>query len=132
MLRGKENVFEQIASNYKKLIITGVLKKGEFLPSCRELARELGINPNTVARSYKVLEDEGYVVAVIKKGVYVSYGEDKQNKNLDEFKKYLERLNNDGFTYEELNDALNEVIKGGTKKWFLLLTYVKVLDQKSF
>ena len=116
MLRGKENVFEQIASNYKKLIITGVLKEGEFLPSCRELARELGINPNTVAKAYKTLEDEGYVIAVIKKGVYVSYGEDKQNKNLDEFKKYLEKLKNDGFTYEELSDALNEVIKGGTNK----------------
>ena len=115
MLRGKENVFEQIASDYKKLIITGVIKNGEFLPSCRELARELGINPNTVARAYKLLEDQGYVVAVIKKGVYVSY-DNTAKRNLDDFKKYLNKLTSEGFTYDELEEALREVVTGGNTK----------------
>lgn len=115
MLRGKENVFEQIANDYKKLIIMGVLKKGEFLPSCRELAKELAINPNTVARAYKLLEEEGYVVAVVKKGVYVSYGETSK-KGLDEFKKYIIKLKNEGFTYDELLNIINETMNGGDGK----------------
>ena len=72
-LNGKNSIFEQIVENYKKLIVTGTITSGEYLPSCRELAKELGINPNTVARAYSKLEEEKYVTILPKKGAYVSY-----------------------------------------------------------
>lgn len=131
MLKGKENIFEQIANNYKKLIITGVFKNGEYLPSCRELARELGINPNTVARAYKQLEDEGFVIALIKKGVYVNYNKN-ENKDLNEFKQYIKKLKTDGFSYEELIQALKETMKGENDLWFQLNIYIKALVKKMF
>lgn len=115
MLMNKGNVFEQIANNYKKLIISGALKNGEYLPSCRELARELGINPNTVAKAYKVLEDEGFVIAIIKKGVYVSYNNNLQNKSLEDFKEYVLRLKNEGLSYNDLEKVLKKTMDGGEK-----------------
>ena len=111
---GKENVFEQIASNYKKLIENGILKYGEDLPSCRDLAKELAINPNTVQKAYTMLEEKGFVTKVLKKGVYVSYLEN--NDPLKDFKDYAKKLNDDGFSKQELKDAIDLAI-GGEENW---------------
>jgi GntR family transcriptional regulator len=104
------NVFEQIANNYIKLIKSGVIKNGEYLPSCRDLAKELGINPNTVQKAYTMLEEEGFVTKVLKKGVYVSYLEN--NDPLKDFKDYAKKLNDDGFSKQELKDAIDLAIGG--------------------
>ena len=114
VLKGNINVFEQIVNNYKKLISTGVLKDGEFLPSCRELAKELGVNPNTVAKAYKRLEDDGYATSVLKKGYYVSYGKDN-SKSIDNFKEHLAKLKSEGITLDEINNAINDIY-GSDKK----------------
>ena len=108
---GKENVFEQIANNYKKLITSGALKYGEYLPSCRDLARESGINPNTVVKAYTLLEEEGYVTKVVKKGVYVSYGGNEDN-HLKEFKEQVKSLASQGYKKEEIIEAVDEVFGG--------------------
>lgn len=73
---GKQDVYLEIAEQYKEYIKLGIIKNGEKLPSVRTLAGELGVNPNTVARAYSVLEDEGFVRALPKKGAFVTYGED--------------------------------------------------------
>ena len=114
VLKGNINVFEQIVNNYKKLISTGVLKDGEFLPSCIELAKELGVNPNTVAKAYKRLEDDGYATSVLKKGYYVSYGKDN-SKSIDDFKEHLVKLKSEGITLDEINNAINDIY-GSDKK----------------
>ena len=111
VLKGKNSIFEQIVDNYKRLIISKTIQNGEYLPSCRELAKELGVNPNTVARAYAVLEEEKFVTVLPKKGAYVSYGEDGK-RNLDELKRHLNELRNEGFTKEEIEKALNEVFEG--------------------
>lgn len=108
---GKENVFEQIASNYKKLIETGVLKYGEYLPSCRDLAKELAINPNTVQKAYTLLEEEGYVIKVVKKGVYVSYKKDDIN-SLDILKEHLKNARSSGVSKEDILNALDDIYGG--------------------
>ena len=72
---GKQDVYLEIAEQYKEYIKLGVIKTGEKLPSVRALAGELGVNPNTVARAYSTLEEEGFVRALPKKGAYVIYGE---------------------------------------------------------
>lgn len=65
---GKKNVYEQIVEEYTKYIRTGALRTGEALPSCRRLAEQLGINPNTVQRAWAELERRGLIVAIPKKG----------------------------------------------------------------
>lgn len=68
----KKNVYEQIVEEYTKYIRTGALRAGEALPSCRRLAEQLGINPNTVQRAWAELERRGLIVAIPKKGAFVA------------------------------------------------------------
>ena len=56
-----EPVYKQIVQSLKGDIISGKLSNNEAIPSIRELARDLNINPNTVARAYRELESEGYI-----------------------------------------------------------------------
>ena len=57
-----EPLFEQVVFAVKSAVAKGAAKAGEQLPSVRELARELAINPNTVVRAYEVLERDGVIV----------------------------------------------------------------------
>ena len=72
---GKQDMYIEIAEKYKSYIRLGIIKNGEKLPSVREAATEMSVNPNTVARAYAKLEEEGYIKALPKKGVFVIYGE---------------------------------------------------------
>lgn len=63
---------EQITHGIKELIMNGVLKKDEQLPSVRDLSVELTVNPNTVQRSYKTLEAEGIIYSIRGKGNFVA------------------------------------------------------------
>ena len=65
-------VYEQIKENFKRLIVTGVLNEGDAMPSVRELAGMLGINPNTIQRSYKELEQDGFIFSLRAKGSVVA------------------------------------------------------------
>lgn len=65
-------IYEQIVSGLKQLIITGVFKGDEKIPSVRELGRRLTINPNTIQKAYRELERQGYIYTVVGKGNFVS------------------------------------------------------------
>ena len=54
----------------RALIVSGALGAGERLPSVRELAQQLAINPNTIQRAYRTLEQEGYICSVPGKGSF--------------------------------------------------------------
>ena len=64
--------YEQIKQGIKSRISQGILKPGEPLPSIRELATILIINPNTVARAYRDLEKEGFIYTRKGKGCFIS------------------------------------------------------------
>lgn len=63
---------EQIKEKIKALIIRGVLKPDERLPSVRELAQMLTVNPNTIQKAYKDLEAEGFIYSIRAKGSFVA------------------------------------------------------------
>ena len=65
-------IYAQIMDSFKEQITAGILHTGEKLPSVRELAADLAINPNTIQRSYRTLEAEGWIVTVPGKGCFVS------------------------------------------------------------
>ena len=69
--RDARPIYTQICDGFREQIATGVLQPGEKLPSVRELAGELAINPNTIQRSYRQLEMEGWIVTVPGKGCFV-------------------------------------------------------------
>ena len=70
--RDPRPIYEQVKDGFRQLILSGVLKPDEKLPSVRELAGELAINPNTIQRAYRELEQEGCVCSVPGKGSFVS------------------------------------------------------------
>ena len=67
-------IYDQVVRQIKFAVAGGVLKEGELVPSVRELARELTINPNTVARAYRQLQDDGVLTSVRGTGLAVAAG----------------------------------------------------------
>ncbi|MBI5350757.1 MAG: GntR family transcriptional regulator [Chloroflexi bacterium] len=69
--RRRESIYLQIVSQIKHLVVGGRLKIGEQLPTVRQLAAELNLNPNTVARAYNQLIEEGVIAAQQGRGTYI-------------------------------------------------------------
>ena len=70
--RDTSPIYEQVTERFKMLILHGVLHPDEKMPSVRNLAVELSINPNTIQRAYSELERQGYIYTVKGKGNFVS------------------------------------------------------------
>ena len=62
--RDPRPIYEQIQSELRRLMLTSALPPGSRLPSVRELAGQLAINPNTIQRAYRELEADGYILSV--------------------------------------------------------------------
>ena len=69
--RDARPIYAQIADNLRSQITAGVLQFDDRLPSVRELAAELAINPNTIQRAYRELEMQGWIASVPGKGCFV-------------------------------------------------------------
>lgn len=67
-LKDSRPIYEQVVEKFKMLILRGVIVPDEKLPSVRNLAMELSINPNTIQRAYGELERQGYIYTVKGKG----------------------------------------------------------------
>lgn len=65
-------IYEQVAEKFKTLILKGVLAADEQMPSVRNLAMELSINPNTIQKAYAELERAGFIYTVKGRGNFVS------------------------------------------------------------
>jgi len=76
--RDSKPIYEQIKDGLRKLVVSNALGTGDKLPSVRELASQLAINPNTIQRAYKELENEGYIYTLVGKGTFVA-----ESRNID-------------------------------------------------
>ena len=68
--RDARPIYEQVADGIEELALRGALPADTQLPSVRQFAMELSINPNTIQRAYHELESEGYIVSVPGKGSF--------------------------------------------------------------
>ena len=107
---GKQDVYIEIAEKYKEYIKLGIIKSGEKLPSVREAAGELGVNPNTIARAYSLLEEQGFVKALPKKGAFVIYGEGGERKEPDK-SAVIYALRDMGISKKTLLEWIEEVYR---------------------
>ena len=82
--RSGQPIYRQIKENYKRLILSGAISENEWLPSVRELASKLAINPNTIQRAYRELEIEGYIGTTPGKGVFAIGGDALKARRIDE------------------------------------------------
>ena len=69
--RDPRPIYEQVKEGFRQLILSGALAADEKMPSVRELASSLAINPNTIQRAYRELEAEGYICSIPGKGSFV-------------------------------------------------------------
>ena len=69
--RDPRPIYEQVKEAFRQLILSGALTADERMPSVRELAASLAINPNTIQRAYRELEAEGYICSVPGQGSFV-------------------------------------------------------------
>ena len=115
--RDARPIYAQIIDGIREQIATGILEPGEKLPSVRELATALTINPNTIQRSYRQLELEGWIATVPGKGCFVcsniSAQEREQDRLLTVLEETVSALLALGLTREEL---LERLTKGGSSR----------------
>ena len=71
-LKNKKSIYEQVVDGMKEMIVSGALKSGEKIPSVRDLSAELTVNPNTVQKAYRQLEEQGWIYTVTGRGAFVS------------------------------------------------------------
>ena len=112
-LQGKDSIYAQIRDQILRFIETGVLTANDKLPSVRQLAQELGINPNTVQKAYQELEKDGYIYTLSKKGAFVA----KQDVDLSgdllkrDFIKNIKQYRLAGIEKKTLIDWLDDAYK---------------------
>ncbi len=102
-----EPVYGQVADQVRQLIAAGVLTPGMVLPSVRRLAGDLGVNLNTVARAYRLLESEGFLAIRDRAGVTVAAPAEevegsRHDELLEDLRATLARLRQAGVTTDEL------------------------------
>lgn len=114
-LEGGAAIYEQLCARITELISSGTLTEGEKLPAVREVAKSLGINPNTVQKAYAVLEQRGLIYSIPAKGSYVSGARETAGilrKNaLDALKAQIDAALRAGITAEEIAELLRNAEK---------------------
>ena len=100
-------IYEQIVLEVERYVALGILKPEEQILPIREMATELGINPNTVRKAYSILETKGVIVTISTKGTYIAYDtgkivEEKINSKINELKIIIEELKKLGITEEKI------------------------------
>lgn len=114
-------IYEQISDKLSELILYGILEADTQLPSVRNLAMELAINPNTIQKAYADLERKGYTYSVKGKGNFVSKTEALQKeKKMDIIKKIKELMTEAkklGINMEEIKEVIEQSYgsEAGTK-----------------
>ena len=95
--RDSKPIYEQVKDGIRKLVISNVIKTDEKLPSVREMAAKYAINPNTIARAYKELEEEGYLYTQSGKGTFAADAGNAKKHRAQELK-------------EEFDDVVAELV----------------------
>lgn len=117
--RDSKPIYEQIKDGFRKLIVSNSLSANEKLPSVRELASSLAINPNTIQKAYRDLESEGYIYTVAGKGTFVAERQEifdtRQHELLEEFDEIVEELYFLSVKRKELIDRIDNLAEGGTR-----------------
>lgn len=110
--RDSRPIYEQVKTTLRKLIVSGAMSPDEKLPSVRELASQLVINPNTIQRAYRELEQEGYIISIPGKGSYANLSaqvdEGRKKELLTAMDEIVAELLYLGVTPDELDRRIRE------------------------
>lgn len=106
-------IYEQIVNNIEKYVAVGILREKSQIPSIRELANSLGINPNTVKKAYDILENKGVIMTISTKGTFISNNtkmvlENKIDKEINLIKDKIRELENMGISKKEIMERIEK------------------------
>lgn len=113
--RDSRPIYEQIKEQLRKLIVTRAILPDEKLPSIREVATSLAINPNTIQRAYRELESEGYIYTIAGKGSFAAPRQDidtrRESELLTQFDEVVTELSYLGYTADTLYKRITNLMK---------------------
>lgn len=108
-------IYQQIIEQILAQIAGGLLAVDDPLPGIRTMAKDLGINPNTVVKAYTELETNGYVYSLVGKGYYVAQAKQDHSaltaQKLGEIRKSIEYVKHFGVTELNLIDMVKSIYK---------------------
>ena len=107
-LKDSRPLYEQIVERFKHLILCGALPEDEKMPSVRNLAMELSINPNTIQKAYGELEREGFIYSVKGRGNFVASNHNLKEAKKEEVKQQILALVKEG---ETIGLTREEIVK---------------------
>lgn len=106
-------IYEQIVQEIERYVALEILKPEQQIPSIREMASTLGVNPNTVKKAYDILESRGVIVTLSTKGTFITPKTDKILKNSIDEK--IEKIKRDIQEIEKYGISRDDIIKRLTK-----------------
>lgn len=112
-LGSSQPIFEQVKDQIKFAIAAGAVRAEEMVPSVRDLSKQLAINPNTVARAYRQLQDEGILTVRRGMGLAVTQGAQEQCREQrriffrEKFRAFLDEAARSRLSPEELSEILS-------------------------
>jgi GntR family transcriptional regulator len=117
-LRSGVPIYVQIVEQVQQLVSSGKLKPGDQLPTVRQLASELRVNFNTVARAYRMLDEAGIISTQQGRGTYildaaaVGLGDWLERETLEvQVNRFLVDLLQQGFSLPQIRETLEKKLK---------------------
>lgn len=90
--RDSKPIYEQVEDEIRKLVVNNLIAADEKLPSVRELASKYALNPNTISRAYRELEEQGYIYTLNGKGTFVAANEKVNDMRKEELLQQFDEL----------------------------------------
>ena len=113
--KDRRPIYEQVVERFQELILNGALPPDYKLPSVRNLAIELSINPNTIQRAYATLEQRGYIYSVKGKGSFIAGDvelmEFKKMEVMKQLEEAISQAKKTGIDYDEVEKKCKSIYK---------------------
>ncbi|MGM7703044.1 GntR family transcriptional regulator [Pseudalkalibacillus sp. Hm43] len=115
IFQSTQPIYSQLADRINRQILRGELKPGDKLPSVRDLALQVNVNPNTVQRTYRELEGMEIVESKRGQGTFVTENQDilntmRERLKQDEISQFVKGMHEMGYTDEEIEAGLQHFL----------------------
>lgn len=116
--KSKQPLYEQLVEQLRRQLILGGMEAGAAMPSVRQLATELGINPNTIQKAYRRMEEEGMIISVPGRGSFVSDDladmlKRQRAEQLEQTRKMISLCREMGLSKNTIDEIVETVYKEG-------------------
>ena len=106
-------IYEQIVNSIERYVVLGILKEKQQIPTIREMASSIGVNPNTVKKSYDILEGKGIINTISTKGTFISENisratKEKIDREINHIREEINELTKLGINFDEVIERIKK------------------------